>query len=116
MKRLFALSLLIALAAGEARAETQAYSGAVAAEDFFRFIEEHSGDAVRLTAEGEVPADRLERTEDAVFFWYANVQVGIEPSALQDDKLAIDGCYRVRLAEMRQGVTAYYLDPSADCE
>jgi hypothetical protein len=104
-----------ALAQGAA-AETRAYSGTVATGDFFRFIEEHSGDAVRVAAEGALPAEQMEKTDDGVFFWQTNVQVGIEPGAYQDDKIAINGCYRVRLADMRQGVTAYFLDPSDDCE
>jgi len=111
-----AVIALQAALAQTAAAESLAYSGAVGADDFYRFIEQHSGDAVRLAAEGEVPADRMERTEDGVFFWYSNVQVGVEPAAFQNDKIAINGCYRVRLAEVRQGVTAYYLDPSSDCD
>lgn len=99
-----------------ATAETRAYSGDVATGDFFRFVEEHSGDAVRVAAEGALPAEQVEKTDDGVFFWQSNVQVGIDAGAYQDDKIAIDGCYRVRLADMRQGVTAYFLDPSDDCE
>jgi hypothetical protein len=97
-------------------AETNAYSGAVVSADFFAFIAEHSGDAVKLAAEGDVPADQLEKTEEAVFFWQANVQVGVEPDALQNEKIALNGCYRIRLADARAGVTAYFLDSSTDCE
>ena len=100
-----------------ATAETNAYTGPVATSDFFRFIEEHSGDAVRLVAEGDIPADQIEKTDDAVFFWQANVQVGVEPNALQPgEKIALNGCYRIRLADARQGVMAYFLDNSSDCE
>jgi hypothetical protein len=51
-----------------------------------------------------------------VFFWQANVQVGVAPAALQNEKIALNGCYRIRLDEARQGVTAYFLDDSSDCE
>jgi hypothetical protein len=98
-------------------AETTAYSGAVASTDFFRFIEEHSGDAVKLAAEGDIPADQIEKTDDAVFFWQASIQVGVEPAALiQDAKIALNGCYRIRLADARAGVTQYFLDNSEDCQ
>jgi hypothetical protein len=114
--RLLAATAMVAAVAGAAMAETNAFSGAVASNDFYRFIEEHSGAAVRLAAAGDVPADQMEKTDDAVFFWQANVQVGVAPGALQDDKIALDGCYRIRLADARQGVTAYFLDSSSDCE
>jgi hypothetical protein len=97
-------------------AETTTYKGEVVSNDFFRFIEEHSGDAVKLAAEGAVPADQIEKTDEAVFFWQANVQVGVEPAAFQDEKIALNGCYRIRLADARVGVTAYFLDLSSDCE
>jgi hypothetical protein len=97
-------------------AETTAYKGEVVSSDFFRFIEQHSGDAVKLAAEGPVPADQIEKTDDAVFFWQSNVQVGVEPGAFQDEKIALNGCYRIRLADARAGVTAYFLDLSSDCE
>jgi hypothetical protein len=97
-------------------AETNAYTGAVATSDFFRFIEEHSGDVVRLAAEGDVPADQIEKTDDVVFFWKANVQIGVGPDALQNEKIALNGCYRIRLADTRAGMTAYLLDNSSDCE
>jgi hypothetical protein len=114
--KLIVLAVLHGALAQAASAETLAYSGAVATEDFFRFIEQHSGDAVRVEAEGVLPAEQVEKDDDGVFFWQSNVQVGVEPSAFQNDKIAINGCYRVRLAEQRQGVTAYFLDPSEDCE
>ena len=97
-------------------AETNAYSGAVVSNDFFQFIAEHSGDAVKLAAEGDVPADQMEKSEEAVFFWKENVQVGVQVDALQNDKIALNGCYRIRLDDARAGVTAYFLDPSTDCE
>jgi hypothetical protein len=97
-------------------AETSAYTGGVATTDFFRFIEENSGAAVRLAAEGDLPADQIEKTDDAVFFWQSNVQVGVEPGALQNERIALNGCYRIRLADARVGVTAYFLDTSSDCE
>jgi hypothetical protein len=113
--RLIGLIALQAVLAQGVAAETVAYNGKVSEETFFRFIEEHSGDAVKLSAEGQLPEDQMEKTEEGVFFWLSNVQVGVEPAAFQGDKIAINGCYRVRLAEVRQGVTAYYLDPSSDC-
>ena len=118
MRHVFKLLAATAVAAfaGTAGAETNDYSGAVATTDFFRFIEQHSGDAVRLTAEGDVPADQMEKTDDAVFFWTVNVQVGVAPAALQNDKIALNGCYRIRMADARQGVTAYFLDSSSDCQ
>jgi hypothetical protein len=97
-------------------AETTSYSGEVVSNDFFQFIAEHSGDAVKLAAEGPVPADQIEKTDDAVFFWTSNVQVGVEPTALDGEKIALNGCYRIRLADARAGVTAYFLDASTDCE
>jgi hypothetical protein len=97
-------------------AESNAYSGPVATSDFFLFIEEHSGDVVRLAAEGEIPADQIERGDDVVFFWKANVHVGVEPGALQNEKIALKGCYRIRLADARAGMTAYLLNSSSDCE
>jgi hypothetical protein len=114
--RLLATAAMVAGLATAVLAETNAYSGAVASTDFFRFIEEHSGDAVKLAAEGDVPADQMEKTDAAVFFWQANVQVGVAPAALQNEKIALNGCYRIRLDEARQGVTAYFLDDSSDCE
>jgi hypothetical protein len=97
-------------------AETTTFSGEPVSTDFFRFIEEHSGDAVKLAAQGAVPADQMEKTDEAVFFWQTNVQVGVEPTALEGEKLALNGCYRIRLADARAGVTAYFLDASTDCE
>jgi hypothetical protein len=115
--RLLAVAASIAALTQSVTAETNAYSGRVATGDFFRFIEEHSGDAVRLTAEGDIPEDQIEKTDDAVFFWQANVQIGVEPNALlRDETIALDGCYRIRLADARVGVTAYFLDHSSDCE
>jgi hypothetical protein len=114
--RTLAMAVMVAGLAGAALAETNAYSGAVTSNDFFRFIEEHSGDAVKLSAGGDVPADQMEKTDDAVFFWQSNVHVGVGSSALQNDKIALDGCYRIRLADAQQGVTAYFLDNSTDCE
>jgi hypothetical protein len=114
--RLLALAGVAGALSNAATAETNNYSGAVASDEFFRFIEEHSGDAVRLAAVGGLPADQIEKTDDAVFFWQQNVQIGIEPNALKNDKIAIDGCYRIRLADARQGLSAYFLDNSSDCE
>jgi hypothetical protein len=111
-----AATAMAAALAGAAVAETNDYSGALATSDFFAFIEQHSGDAVRLTAEGNVPADQMEKTDEGVFFWTANVQVGVAPDALQNDKIALNGCYRIRMGDARQGVTAYFLDSSADCQ
>jgi hypothetical protein len=116
LSKLLGAAALLAACATAVTAETNAYSGAVATTDFFRFIEEHSGAAVTLAAEGDIPADQIEKTDDAVFFWQANVQVGVAPVALQNDKIALKGCYRIRLADARQGVTAYFLDDSSDCE
>ena len=117
----FSTSLVVAAAlaalAGAATAETNGYTGPVATGDFFRFIEEHSGDAVRLAAEGDIPADQIEKTDEAVFFWESNIYVGVEPVALQsDEKIALNGCYRIRLADARAGVIAFFLDNSSDCE
>jgi hypothetical protein len=114
--KLLAATALLATCATAVTAETNAYSGAVASTEFFRFIEEHSGGAVTLAAEGDMPADQMEKTDDAVFFWQANVQIGVAPMALQNEKIALNGCYRIRLADARQGVTAYFLDDSSDCE
>jgi hypothetical protein len=114
--RTLAVAVTVAGLAGAALAETNAYSGAVASTDFFRFVEAHSGDAVKLSAAGDVPADQMEKTDDAVFFWQSNIHVGVGSSALQNDKIALDGCYRIRLADAQQGVTAYFLDSSTDCE
>ena len=108
-------AMLTACAYG-AIAETNAYSGTVGSTEFFHFIEEHSGDVVRLTAEGDIPADQLEKTEDMVFFGQSNIQVGVEPTAVQDQKVALNGCFRIRLAEAHAGMTAYLLDNSTDCE
>jgi hypothetical protein len=116
ISKLLAATALVAAGATAFAAETNSYSGAVVSTDFFRFIEEHSGAAVRLAAEGDVPADQMEKTDDALFFWQANVQVGVAPVALQNEKIALNGCYRIRLADARQGVTAYFLDDSSDCE
>ena len=119
MRHLFTTLAATAMAAafpGAVVAETNDYSGQVATTEFFAFIAEHSGDAVRLTAEGSVPADQMEKTDDAVFFWTSNVQIGVAPNAMQNDKIALSGCYRIRLADARQGVTAYFLDNSADCQ
>lgn len=117
LSRLLAVAASIAVLTQSVTAETNAYSGPVASSDFFRFIAEHSGDAVRLAAEGDIPADQIEKTEDAVFFWQSNVQIGVEANALlQDETIALDGCYRIRLADARVGVVAYFLDTSNDCE
>ena len=119
MRHLFTTLAATAMAAafgGAVVAETNDYSGQVATTEFFAFITQHSGDAVRLTAEGSVPADQMEKTDDAVFFWTSNVQIGVAPNAMQNDKIALSGCYRIRLADARQGVTAYFLDNSADCQ
>jgi hypothetical protein len=113
---LLALAGVVAALSNAATAGTSDYSGGVASDDFVRFIEEHSGDAVRLAAEGDLPADQIEKTDDAVFFWQQNVQIGVAPNALRNDKIAINGCYRIRLADARVGVTAYFLDNSSDCE
>ncbi len=114
--KLLILAASIAALTQVAAAETSNYSGGVASDEFFRFVEEHSGDAVLLAAEGDIPADQIEKTDDAVFFWQRNVQVGVEPAALQNDKIGLNGCYRIQLNDARQGVTSYFLDISSDCE
>lgn len=119
MKHISKLLIVLALPAAMATAvtaETNAYSGAVGSADFYQFIAEHSGAAVKLAAEGDMPADQIEKTDEAVFFWQESVQIGVEPDALQNDKIALNGCYRIRLADARAGVTAYFLDSSTDCE
>jgi hypothetical protein len=117
LSRLLVVAASMAVLTQSVTAESNAYSGPVLANDFFLFIEEHSGDAVRLTAEGDIPADQLEKTDDAVFFWRANVQIGVQPNALlQDETIALNGCYRIRLADARAGLMAYFLDSSSDCE
>jgi hypothetical protein len=114
--KLLAGAAMLAALTQVAMAETNAYSGAVASAEFFQFIEQHSGDVVKLDAQGDVPADQIEKTDDVVFFWQSNVQVGVLADLVQDQKVALSGCYRIRLADARAGMTAYLLDLSEDCE